>query len=285
MTEPTATNEPETALGAGVLDDAQQQAVHPDHLIPNSARMYDYWLGGKDNYAADRQLADLFLLKIPSMREMARANRDFVTRATHYLAEQGVRQFLDIGTGIPTRPNLHETAQAIAPDTHVVYVDNDPVVLAHARALMISNEVGQVAYIAADVRKTEAMLADPELRAQIDLDRPVALMLIAVLMLIDDKDDLQGAVARLRDALPSGSYLALTHPTADFDPPVVNEVTDSARATGMTFVPRSQKEVAAFFGDWELVEPGLVPVRGWRPDGAGEDPESAWYWSGVARKP
>ncbi|MBT0769512.1 SAM-dependent methyltransferase [Kineosporia sp. J2-2] len=260
-------------------------AVHPDHLVPNSARMYDYWLGGKDNYAADRQLADLFLQKIPSMREMARANRDFVNRAARVLAADGVRQFLDIGTGIPTSPNLHETAQAVAPDAHVVYADNDPVVLAHARALMVSNEVGQVAYIAADLRRPERILSDPQLREQLDLDRPVALMLIAVLMLIDDQDDVQGAVAQLREALPSGSYLALTHPTADFDPPVVGEVTASARATGMTFVPRTKAEVAGFFGDWELTEPGIVPVRAWRPDGEVTDPESAWYWAGVARKP
>ncbi|GAB3256595.1 SAM-dependent methyltransferase [Kineosporia babensis] len=263
----------------------RQQAVHPDHLIPNSARMYDYWLGGKDNYAADRQLADLFLQKIPSMREMARANRDFVNRAAHVLAAEGVRQFLDIGTGIPTSPNLHETAQGVAPDAHVVYADNDPVVLAHARALMISNEVGQVAYIDADVRKAEEILANPELQAQLDLERPVALMLIAVMMLIGEEEGPQASVARLREALPSGSYLAITHPTADFDPPVVAEVTDAARASGMTFVPRSKAEVQAFFGDWELIEPGLVPVRAWRPDGPVENPESAWYWAGIAKKP
>ncbi|WP_352301629.1 SAM-dependent methyltransferase [Kineosporia sp. NBRC 101731] len=252
--------------------------------MPNSARMYDYWLGGKDNYAADRQLAELFLQKIPSMREMARANRDFVTRATHYLAAHGVRQFIDIGTGIPTSPNLHETAQSIAPDAHVVYADNDPVVLAHARALMISNEVGQVAYIDADVRKPEQLLGSTELREQLDLDRPVALMLVAVLMLIDDAEDIHATVAQLRDALPSGSYLAITHPTADFDPPVVQEVTDSARATGMTFVPRSRDEVASFFGDWDVVEPGIVPVRAW-PDENVDGAKSAWYWAAIARKP
>lgn len=260
-------------------------AVHPDHLIPNSARMYDYWLGGKDNYASDRQLADLFLQKIPSMREMARANRDFVGRATHVLAARGIRQFLDIGTGIPTSPNLHETAQAVAPDTHVVYADNDPVVLAHARALMVGNGVGQVAYIAADLRRPDEILADPQLREQLDLGRPVALMLIAVLMLIDDQDDLHACVARLRDALPPGSCLALTHPTADFDPPVMTELTGSARASGMTFVPRTRDAVARFFGDWDLIEPGIVPVRAWRPDGEVTDPESAWYWAGVATKP
>nr|WP_269327188.1 SAM-dependent methyltransferase [Kineosporia mesophila] len=253
-------------------------------MVPNSARMYDYWLGGKDNYAADRQLAELFLQKIPSMREMARANRDFVTRATHYLAGHGVRQFIDIGTGIPTSPNLHETAQGVAPDAHVVYADNDPVVLAHARALMISNEVGQVAYIDADVRKPEQILGSTELREQLDLDRPVALMLVAVLMLIDDAEDIHATVAQLRDALPSGSYLAITHPTADFDPPVVEEVAGSARATGMTFVPRSRDEVASFFGDWDVVEPGIVPVRAW-PDENVDDPKSAWYWAAIARKP
>jgi len=256
--------------------------VHPDPTIPNSARMYDYWLGGKDNYEVDRQLADLFLEKIPSMRQMARENRDFVTRATDFLCGQGIRQFLDIGTGIPTSPNLHESAQALAPDARVVYADNDPVVLAHARALMTGD---RVAYLDADLRSAARILTDPHLLEQLDLERPVALMLVAVLMLIDDADDVQGAVAALRDGLPSGSYLALTHPTGDFDPPAMTEVTDQARATGMTFAPRDRAAVAEFFGDWEFVEPGLVPVRVWRPRTNVTEPESAWYWAGVARKP
>lgn len=255
-----------------------------DTGIPHSARMYDYWLGGKDNFAVDREMAELFLQQIPSLREMAMENRDFVGRATQVLAAQGLRQFLDIGTGIPTSPNLHETAQAIAPDAHVVYVDNDPVVLAHARALMGSDST-TVAYVEADLREPGKILAEPQLARVLDLDRPVALMLIAVLMLLDDKGDPYATVSTLREALPSGSYLALTHPTQDFDPEAMGIVTAAATQGGMTFRPRSRDEVADFFGDWELLDPGLVPVRSWRPVTEPDDPESAYYWAGVARKP
>jgi len=256
-----------------------------DTGIPHSARMYDYWLGGKDNFAADRGMAELFLQQIPSLREMAKENRNFVTRATHVLASAGIRQFLDIGTGIPTSPNLHETAQAVAPDAKVVYVDNDPVVLAHARALMVSSDQGAVAYVDADLRDPEKILAVPQLTRLLDLDRPVALMLIAVLMLIADANDPVGKIRILLDALPSGSYLAITHPTQDFDPQAMAAVTAAATQGGMTFAPRTRAEVERFFGDWELITPGLVPVLSWRPEGSPKDPESAYYWAGVARKP
>lgn len=256
-----------------------------DTGVPHSARMYDYWLGGKDNFAADRAMAELFLQQIPTLRTMAHENRNFVTRATRFLAEQGVRQFLDIGTGIPTSPNLHETAQELAPDSAVVYVDNDPVVLAHARALMVPAGTGRLAYIDADVRRTESILTDPDVARVLDLDRPVALMLIAVLMLIDDASDPEATVAALRDAMPSGSYLALTHPTGDFDPEAMATVTAAATQGGMTFRPRSRDEVQRLLGDWELVSPGLVPVMSWRPEVEPADPHSAYYWAAVARKP
>jgi S-adenosyl methyltransferase len=256
-----------------------------DTGIPHSARMYDYWLGGKDNYAADRQMGELFLQQIPSLREMAKENRNFVGRATHFLAGQGIGQFLDIGTGIPTSPNLHETAQEILPQARVVYVDNDPVVLAHARALMVSSQSGTVAYVDADLREPEKILRVPQLARVLDLDQPVALMLIAVLMLIGGDDDPYGKVAALRDALPSGSYLALTHPTQDFDPAAMGAVTAAASQGGMTFVPRTRAEVESFFGDWEMISPGLVPVLSWRPTCEPDDPKSAYYWAGVARKP
>jgi S-adenosyl methyltransferase len=168
---------------------------------------------------------------------MAKENRNFVGRATRALVELGVTQFLDVGTGIPTSPNLHETAQAIAPDAKVVYVDNDPVVLAHARALMISTDEGTTAYVDADIREPEQILATPELVRVLDLGQPVGLMLIAVLMLVADEDDPWGKVAALRDALPSGSYLALTHPTQDFDAAAMTTVTAAATQGGMTFVP------------------------------------------------
>lgn len=256
-----------------------------DTGVPHSARMYDYWLGGKDNYPADRQMAELFLQQIPSLPEMARENRDFVGRATTFLAAAGVRQFLDIGTGIPTSPNLHEVAQGIAPQSRVAYVDNDPIVLAHARAMLLSGPDGSVAYIDADVRRPGDILGHPEIVPVLDLEQPVALMLIAILMLLGPQDDPQAAVAGLRDALPSGSYIALTHPTADFDPAAMGAVTAFATGGGMTFVPRSKDEVLEFFGDWEIVEPGVVPVRAWRPTRPVDDPESAYYWAGIARKP
>jgi hypothetical protein len=217
------------------------QAWPPEELdtgIPHSARIYDYWLGGKDNFAADREMGELFLQQIPSMREMAEENRRFVTRSTHFLAAAGVAQFLDIGTGIPTSPNLHETAQQVRADARVVYVDNDPVVLAHARALMVSAPTGQVAYIDGDIRRPHDLLTASQLTRVLDLSRPVGLMLIAILMLIGDDEDPYGAVAALRDALPPGSYLALTHPTQDFDPEAVAVVTDAARGAGMSFTPR-----------------------------------------------
>jgi S-adenosyl methyltransferase len=256
-----------------------------DTGVPHSARMYDYWLGGKDNYAVDRAMAEAFLQQIPTLRAMAQENRGFVTRATRYLAEQGIRQFLDIGTGIPTSPNLHETAQATTPDAKVVYVDNDPVVLAHARALMMPADPTSTAYVDADLRSPQSILTAPELAAVLDLDQPVALMLIAVLMLLAEDDDPYTTAGLLRDAMPSGSYLGLTHPTGDFDPAAMSAVTAAATAGGMTFQPRNHDQVAQFLGDWEPVPPGIVPVRAWRPETEPDNPTSAYYWAVVARKP
>src|SRR5688572_9468576 len=168
---------------------------------------------------------------IPAMRYMAGENRKFVHRAARDLvAKEGIRQFLDIGTGIPTRPNLHEIAQEIAPETRVVYVDNDPIVLAHARALMISSEAGRSEYVSADIRDAQSIITEPVLRETLDMSKPVGLALIAILMLLSDEDDPWGKVADLRDALPSGSILALTHPTADFAPGEVDQAV--AAATG-----------------------------------------------------
>ncbi|MFI5493445.1 SAM-dependent methyltransferase [Actinoplanes sp. NPDC051859] len=258
--------------------------VNPN--VPHSARIYDYWLGGKDNFAADRAVGEAMMQAIPGMRYMAGENRKFVHRAARDLvAKEGIRQFLDIGTGIPTRPNLHEIAQQIAPETRVVYVDNDPIVLVHARALMISSEEGRSEYISADIRQPEAILDEPVLRDTLDLSRPVGLTLIAILMLLSDEDDPWSLVARLRDQMPSGSVLAITHPTADFNPAEVNQAVAAATGAGMTLVARTKEQVARFFGDWELLEPGLVPVSGWRPDAPVDNPEAAYYWAGVARKP
>ncbi|XVU24265.1 SAM-dependent methyltransferase [Actinoplanes sp. CA-054009] len=254
--------------------------------IPHSARIYDYWLGGKDNFAVDRLVGDAMIKAIPGMRYMAGENRKFVHRAARALVtEQGIRQFLDVGTGIPTRPNLHEIVQTSAPSARVVYVDNDPIVLAHARALMISAEQGTCTYVAGDLRDPRSILNDPDLRATLDLSQPVGLTLIAVLMLLADADDPWAAVAVLRDALPSGSCMAITHPTADFAPDEVGAAVAAATSAGMTLVVRSRQAVRDFFGDWELLEPGLVPVSAWRPEERVEDPNAAYYWAGTARKP
>jgi hypothetical protein len=249
--------------------------------------MYDYWLGGKDNFAADRAMGDAFVRAIPTMREMAKENRRFVHRAArHLVAEAGVRQFLDIGTGIPTSPNLHEIAQGIAPESRVVYVDNDPIVLAHARALMLSSDQGRSEYLHADLREPEKILADPLLTSTLDLTKPVALTMIAILMLISDEDDPWGTIRTLMDALPSGSYLAITHPSQDFNPEAVATVVEAATQGGMTLVPRERAQVERFFDGLEFVEPGLSPVLAWRPEGEPPaDPNAVYYWAGVARKP
>ncbi len=254
--------------------------------VPHSARIYDDWLGGSDNFAVDRAVGEAMIQAIPGMRDMAKENRKFVHRAARDLvAKEGIRQFLDIGTGIPTRPNLHEIAQQIAPETRVVYVDNDPIVLVHARALMISSEQGRSEYISADIRDVQSIITEPVLLDTLDLTKPVGLTLIAILMLLSDEDDPWARVADLRDAMPSGSILGLTHPTADFAPDKVSQAVAAATGAGMTLVARPKDEVQRFFGDWEMLEPGLVPVSAWRPDEPAENPEVAYYWAGVARKP
>lgn len=269
-----------------------------DISVPHPARVYDSWLGGKDNYAADRALADAIAQQIPTISAMARANRAFLGRAVRYLvADAGIRQFLDIGTGIPTAGNTHEVAQQVDPTARVLYVDNDPIVLAHARALMSSTAEGRTAYIQADLHDPASILADPAVRDTLDLDEPVALMLVAVLMYFRDSHDPQGIVTTLLDALPAGSHLVISHPTADFDPEAMAGVVVAAEHGGIPFVPRSQAETEALFAGTGLVEPGVVPVLAWRPDedlpagvasgpgaGAPVDPYSAYYWAGIGRK-
>jgi hypothetical protein len=264
--------------------EAAPSGVNPN--VPHSARIYDYWLGGKDNFAVDRAVGEAMIQAIPGMRYMAGENRKFVHRvARDLVAKEGIRQFLDIGTGIPTRPNLHEIAQQLAPETRVVYADNDPIVLVHARALMVSTPAGRSEYISADLRDPQSILGDRVLRATLDRTEPVGLTLIAILMLMADEDDPWSRVAELRDAMPSGSCLAITHPTADFAPGPVAQAVEAATSAGMTLVARTKDAVQRFFGDWEMLEPGLVPVSAWRPDALVGDPEAMYYWGGVARKP
>jgi hypothetical protein len=256
--------------------------------VAHPARVYDYWLGGKDNFPADRALAEMMIQAIPNMRGLAAANRAFLRRAVRYLAaEAGVRQFLDIGTGIPTSPNVHEVAQEAAPGTRVVYVDNDPIVLAHARALLTSQDAGETAFIMADLREPKSILDHPTLAATLDLTRPVAVMLVAVLMYFRDTDDPNPfeMVATVMQPMPSGSYLAVTHPTPDFNPEETAQAVAAAEAAGITLVPRGQAEIARFFSGLDVVDPGVTPVLSWRPDEPPDDPRSAYYWAGVARKP
>jgi O-methyltransferase involved in polyketide biosynthesis len=256
--------------------------------VAHPARVYDYWLGGKDNFPADRALAEMMIQAIPNMRGLAAANRAFLRRAVRYLAaEAGVRQFLDIGTGIPTSPNVHEVAQEAAPGTRVVYVDNDPIVLAHARALLTSQDAGETTFIMADLREPKSILDHPTLAATLDLTQPVAVMLVAVLMYFRDTDDPNPfeMVATLMEPMPSGSYLAVTHPTPDFNPEETAQAVAAAEAAGITLVPRGQAEIARFFSGLDVVDPGVTPVLSWRPDEPPDDPRSAYYWAGVARKP
>jgi hypothetical protein len=267
---------------------SEEESAPPgiDTTKPHSARMYDWWLGGKDNFAADRALGEAFMGAIPTIRTMARENRNFLHRVVRHLVDDcGVRQFLDIGTGIPTSPNLHEVAQRTAPETRVVYVDNDPIVLAHARALLVSDGRGATEYIHADLREPERIVADPALLRTIDLAQPVALTLVAILMLLRDDENPWDKTRRLVDALPSGSYLVVSHPGQDFDPAAMDRIRSAAEQGSMTVIPRVRADVERFFDGLELVEPGIVPVLGWRPDTEPADPRSAYYWAGVARKP
>jgi hypothetical protein len=271
--------------GAGT-DPELPQDINTD--VAHPARVYDYWLGGKDNFPADRALGELMIQAIPNMRGLAAANRAFLRRAVRYLAtEAGVRQFLDIGTGIPTSPNVHEVAQEVAPGTRVVYVDNDPIVLAHARALLTSQDAGETAFIMADLRQPKSILDHPTLAATLDLSQPVAVMLVAVLMYFRDSDDPNPfeMVATVMEPMPSGSYLAVTHPTPDFNQEETARAVAATGAAGITLVPRGQAEIARFFGGMDVIDPGVTPVLSWRPDEPPADPHSAYYWAGIARKP
>ncbi len=255
--------------------------------MPHSARVYDYWLGGKDNYAPDRALAEKILTVIPRQRRHVQANRAFLVRAvTHLVRDAGIRQIIDIGAGLPTSPNVHEVAHAIAPDTRVVYVDNDPIVMAHARALLPTTaEPGTVAFVHGDLRKPGDILSHPELQRMIDPDAPTAVLLLAMLMSLTEADDPASVVGDLMRPLASGSYLAATHTTADFNPQAMAEHVAAAETAGMRFVPRCRTGVETFFAGLDLVEPGVVPVLTWHPDGPLADPRSVYIYAGVARKP
>ncbi|QDI67422.1 methyltransferase [Streptomyces calvus] len=255
----------------------------------HSARIYDYILGGKDYYPADREAGDAMAREWPALPVHMRANRDWMNRAVRWLAEEaGMRQFLDIGTGIPTSPNLHEIAQSVAPESRVVYVDNDPIVLTLSQGLLSSTPEGRTAYIEADFRDPASILDAPELRETLDLDRPVALTVIAIVHFVLDEDDAVGIVRRLLEPLPPGSHLAMSIGTAEFAPEEVGRVAREYAARNMPMRLRTLDEAHAFFEGLELVEPGIVQVHKWHPDGTGEqgirDADIGMYGA-VARKP
>ncbi|MER8187749.1 SAM-dependent methyltransferase [Kitasatospora sp. NPDC094015] len=255
----------------------------------HSARMYDYYLGGTTNFPADREAAGRAVEIFPSVRAAAQINRRFMHRSTRLLARSGMTQFLDIGTGIPTSPNLHEVVQAERPEARVVYTDNDPIVLAHARALLQSHPAGRTAYLQADVTDPAALLAAPELLRTLDLTRPVALSLNALLHFVPDDRGAHAVVERLKAALPSGSTLAVTHATPDFDPEAIARLASTYRAAGTAGQARTRAEIARFFDGWELLEPGITPTQRWCPDAeelaAEATDRQASCYAGVARKP
>jgi hypothetical protein len=249
--------------------------------IPHPARVYDYMLGGKDNFAADREMAKRGLEIMPEMRDSSRANRRFLVRAVQFLRKAGIRQFLDIGTGLPTSPNTYEIAQEGQPDARVVYVDNDPVVFLHAEALMAKNAM--TAVVRADLRDVDEVLA--KAGQLLDFTKPVALMFVAVLHNIPDEDDPAAIAARYIAALAPGSYLVLSHSTDEFDPDKTHKASAEARDRGATWIPRGKDTIARMFNDRELIDPGLVLVSRWRPDGGvpGYNADRAWTYGGIAR--
>ncbi|WP_067462496.1 SAM-dependent methyltransferase [Actinomadura macra] len=255
--------------------------------VAHSARVYDYLLGGKDHYAADRAAAEEVVKVAPYMRTSVRASRNFMVRVARYLAaERGIRQYLDIGTGLPTSPNLHEIVQAVDPTSRVIYVDNDPIVLVHARALLTSTPEGRSRYIEADVGDPDAILASPEVDETLNLKEPVALCLIAVLHFIHDEDQARGIVEQLMEPLAPGSFLALSTIASDSAPQQVRAAVAKYNSRGINSKARPKADIEKLFGNLEMVEPGVVPVHHWHPDAEARaiDDSQVSMYGGVALK-
>ncbi|WP_228973779.1 SAM-dependent methyltransferase [Streptomyces sp. DH12] len=266
---------------------APADGVRIDTSKPHPARMYDWFLGGKDNYPVDEEMARRLLTIDARGRDMARVNRAFMHRATRWLGAAGVRQYLDIGTGIPTEPNLHQIAQQVAPESRIVYCDNDPIVLAHAAALLRSTPEGATAYIQADARDPRTILE--QAGEVLDFTRPVALSMLALLHFVDDEDGAYELLARLVERLAPGSYVVLSHVTSEFDPEGAAKARAVYRERGLTLRPRSREEFGRFFDGLELVEPGVSLTAEWHPElgepvpVAGDEPIPGY--AAVARKP
>jgi hypothetical protein len=271
---------------------------HPTQLgidvnTPNVARVWDYQLGGKDNFAADRQAAEqineaMRRANAPDGHVVAWENRRFLQRAVRYLAaEAGIRQFIDIGAGLPTQGNVHEVVHEVAPDARVVYVDYDPIVVVHGQALLTGSD--QTSVVRGDLRQPREILQDAEVRSRLDFDQPIAVLLIAVLHLLTPDDDPNGVVAHIREALAPGSYLCLTHATRQTHQGAASTLTSEFQRLRVTtpILPRSKDEIMSFFDGFELLEPGLVFPARWRPE-ADEDEAATgaeWMFAGVGRKP
>jgi hypothetical protein len=274
-----------TSDEAAADDTAGKSGLPFDTSVAHHARVYDYLLGGKDNYAADRAAAEATLKVWPEFAFAAQANRAFLGRVIRYLAaDAGIRQFLDIGTGIPTAGNTHQVAQAIAPGSRVVYVDYDPIVLAHARALLTSSATGATEYIHADLRDTSAILT--QAGQLLDFSQPVAVSLVAILHAIPDSDDPHAIVATLMDAVPPGSYLAVSHAGSDLLNREAQDGFDDVmgRMVQQQFTMRSGELVTRFFAGTDLVEPGLVPVEEWRSAPGASETRRSSLWGAVGRK-
>ncbi|MEV6862268.1 SAM-dependent methyltransferase [Streptosporangium subroseum] len=237
-----------------------------DPTVPSVARMYDYYLGGKDNFASDRETAEEFIKVVPGIRMMAQANRAFLRKAVTELAGQGIRQFLDIGSGLPTQENVHQVVHRIIPDAQVTYVDNDPIVLAHGRALLADNP--RTTVVQADMREPKALLDHPEVRATIDFDRPVALILLAMLHFVPEDDAADAIVASVRETLSPGSYLVLSHGFAGHAGQETHDQAQrvySSTTTG-SLTSRGPAQIAAYLEGLDVLPPGIVPVEAWRPE-------------------
>ncbi|GAA3257836.1 SAM-dependent methyltransferase [Nonomuraea helvata] len=270
--------------------DAAPWRINP--MIPHPARIYDYLLGGKDNFAADREAAEQLVAISPGTREGVRAHRAFLRRAVrHLVGEARIGQFLDIGAGLPTLGNVHEIAQEAIPDARVVYVDNDPIVLTHGRALLTSSPTGVTEVIEADLRRPQDILTHPDVLSVLDFSRPIALIMAGVLHFVADAEDPYASVEQFKEAVPSGSHLLLSHITLDFAPQVSSdEFSKPYDNSAARMVPRTRADVLRFFDGWRLISPGVVEVVDWRPDedeyqepipGGGH----AWAYGGIAVKP
>ncbi|MCZ7434351.1 SAM-dependent methyltransferase [Streptomyces sp. WMMC1477] len=257
-----------------------------DSTVPHSARMWNYWLGGKDNYEVDRGAGDEIRRLHPGILDYARADRALLGRAVRHLAgEVGIRQFLDIGTGLPTADNTHEVAQRVAPESRIVYVDNDPLVLTHARALLTCSPEGVTDYIDADLHEPESILE--QAAKTLDFSRPTAVILLGVAMFVDDTEEAYRIVRRVMDAVPSGSHLLLSHTITAPGFPDVDEAVKFWNSVGTPKLKqRTPEQIAGFFEGLELLEPGVVSCSRWRPEpSAGGEPEEVAFYCGVARKP